>query len=143
MVKRGSRQAVVILLVAVAAAWAWFASGVRTFTGPAEVLTFVPGLAVLVLTLRPSAERAGRPSRDRGAPEPFPRSGVLPWIVVLAAVIGWELAELFSQPRHLHPTFSSVLNALLSTHPGRASSATRCGCYWAGCSFVTSVVAGE
>ena len=38
--------------------WAWFGSGVRTFTRPAEVLTFLPGLAVLLLTLRPSASAA-------------------------------------------------------------------------------------
>lgn len=99
-----------------AAVWAWFASGVRTFTRPAEVLTFLPGLAVLILTLRPSASSAVAGARPLA---PHRRWGILPWIVVLAASVGWELAELFSQPRHVHPTISSIMDSLLSTHPSR------------------------
>jgi len=98
--------------------WAWFAGGARTFTRPAEVLTFLPGLAVLALTLRPSA-RSVRPV-GKGGVTPFRRWGVLPWIGVLVAIVGWELAELFSQPRHTHPTISSLTNSLLSTHPSRS-----------------------
>ena len=76
----------------------------------------LPGLAVLILTLRPSASSAA------AAPQPLAphrRWGVLPWIVVFAAIVGWELVELFSQPRHLHPTISSIMDSLLSTHPSR------------------------
>lgn len=96
--------------------WAWFGSGVRTFTRPAEVLTFLPGLAVLLLTLRPSASAAGI---GTAALPPDRRWSVLPWVVVLAAIVGWELVELFSKPRSLHPTISSVMDSLLSTHPSR------------------------
>ncbi len=97
--------------------WAWFASGVRTFTRPAEVLTFLPGVAVSVLTLRPSAGSV-RPVSKGGAP-PDRRWGILPWIGVLVLAVGWELTELFSQPRQAHPTVSSLTNSLLSTHPSR------------------------
>lgn len=96
--------------------WAWFGSGVRTFTRPAEVLTFLPGLAVLLLTLLPSASSAGI---GAAALPPYRRWSVLPWLVVLAAIVAWELVELFSKPRGVHPTISSVMDSLLSTHPSR------------------------
>ncbi len=103
-----------VALVA-AACWSWFASGVRTFTRPAEVLTFIPVLVVLVLTVRPKARfPAGRAQ---------PRQGwrtLLPWVAAAAALVGWELSELFSQPRQAHPTLSSITNDLLSTHPSRS-----------------------
>ncbi len=111
------RRALLVTAGIGALLWAWFASGVRTFTRPAEVLTFLPGLAVLVLTLRPSASFV-RPVEDGGV-TPFRRWGVLPWLGVLIVTVGWELAELFSQPRHAHPTISSLTNSLLSTHPSR------------------------
>ncbi len=100
--------------LALAVVWSWFASGVRTFTRPAEVLTFVPALAVLVLTLRPRARYT--PSLALGRPR---WHTLLPWAAALALVVGWELSELFSQPRSGHPTLSSITNTLLSTHPSR------------------------
>lgn len=99
-----------------AVCWAWFASGVRTFTRPAEVLTFLPALAVLLLTLRPGARPHPVSHSTRNG---YARRGVLPWVAAAAVLIGWELAELFSQPRGAHPTLSSITNALLSTHPSR------------------------
>jgi hypothetical protein len=112
--QRRSREVGLLAAAAlvIAVAWAWVASGARTFTRPAEVLTFLPGLAVLVLTLRPSAVL--RPADSRAG-----RWGALPWVAAAAAVIGWELVQLFEQPRHLHPTLSSVTDSLLSTHPSR------------------------
>jgi hypothetical protein len=104
--------------LAVAACWSWFASGVRTFTRPAEVLTFIPALAVLVLTLRPK----GRLSVSVTATVTAARSPwrtLLPWAAAAVAIVGWELSELFSQPRRDHPTLSSITNTLLSTHPSR------------------------
>ena len=103
-----------IALVVAAVVWSWFASGVRTFTHPAEVLTYLPILVVLALTLRPRAA----PSGDRYEPRPTWRS-VVPWIAAVALLVGWELSELFSQPRQAHPTLSSITNTLLSTHPSR------------------------
>ena len=95
------RWMVAVTAVAAALVWAWFASGVRAFTRPAEVLTFLPGLLVLILSLRP---RARPPSGDlpSGAPSASARrrrGRWLPWLVFVMAVVGLELAELFSQPR--------------------------------------------
>jgi hypothetical protein len=117
-VKTFRRHPLVIAAIG-AAVWAWYASGVRTFTRPAEVLTFLPGLAVLLLTLRPSASSARSAASGTQSVAPHRRWGVLPWLAVLVAIIGWEMAELFSQPRHAHPTISSLMNSLLSTHPSR------------------------
>jgi hypothetical protein len=100
--------------LAVAVVWSWFASGVRTFTRPAEVLTFVPALAVLLLTLRPRARFTAGIAAARS-----PWRTLLPWVAALAVVLGWELSELFSKPRQGHPTLSSITNTLLSTHPSR------------------------
>ena len=97
-------------------AWSWFASGVRTFTRPAEVFTFIPAVAVLLLTLRPS-KRAQRVGWQRG--KRYDPRGVLVWVGVLIAVLGWEMFQLFSKPRERHPTISSLLNSLISTHPSR------------------------
>jgi hypothetical protein len=103
-----------VAAVAAAASWSWFASGVRTFTRPAEVLTAVPVLVVLVLTVWPTAA----PSGVRAGPRPTWRN-LAPWVAVAVALVGWELSELFSKPRDAHPTLSSITNTLLGTHPSR------------------------
>lgn len=109
------RSTIVTVLASVlAAAWAWFASGVRTFTRPAEALTAVPALVVLLLTIRPAAQKAGQGGQGR-----YRWWGVAAWLAALLAIVGWELTMLFSQPRKSHPTLSSILDSLLSTHPSR------------------------
>lgn len=103
-------RAVALAALGTATVWAWFASGVRPFTLPAEVLTFVPGFIVLVITLRPRAEPdvvVGRTGRW------------VPWVALLAAFTALELSELFSQPRSAHPTLSSLTNTLLDSRPSR------------------------
>jgi hypothetical protein len=113
-------QLLLILAVAAVLVWSWFASGVRTFTRPAEVFTFVPALAVLLLTLLPL--RRARRSRRRDAAGSHPHYdplGVALWAGILVAVLGWEMFQLFSKPREHHPTISSLLNSLISTHPSR------------------------
>ena len=108
--------------VAVAGVWVWFASGVRPFTVPAEVLTFAPGLLVLLVTLRRRAEPSTPAvvAGDRAALSGWKRSSSwLPWIFVVAALCALELTELFAQPRSAHPTLSSLTNTVLDNHPGR------------------------
>jgi hypothetical protein len=97
--------------------YAWFASGVRTFTRPAEVLTFIPAFAVLLWTIAPL--RRARQRRPSGSRAPYDPRGIAAWLVLLAAVVGWEMFQLFSKPRERHPTISSLLNSLISTHPSR------------------------
>jgi hypothetical protein len=107
----------VVLGLAAALIWSWLASGVRTFTHPAEVFTFVPALAVLLLTLWPP-RRSRKPDRPVERQRYDPR-GLALWIGLLLAVLGWEMFQLFSKPRERHPTISSLLNTLISTHSTR------------------------
>jgi hypothetical protein len=106
--------AVVAVLV-----WAWFASGVRTFTRPAEVLTFIPAFAVLLLTLWPRSRGTKRSAQRLRNDTPYNPRDLALWLVLLVAVIGWEMFQLFSKPRERHPTISSLLNTVISTHPSR------------------------
>src|SRR5690242_12767442 len=120
MIRAGRRRTLQVTAVAAALIWAWFASGVRAFTRPAEVLTFVPGLLVLLLVLRPRARpsNADVPGVTQAA-RAHRRHWRWPWLVFVVALVGLELAELFSQPRHSHPTLSSLTDSALSTHPSR------------------------
>lgn len=94
-------------------AFAWFAGGLTTFTRPAEVTIFVAGAAVLGYATV---------ARRRPTDEPLGRIGFVAWAAWLAAVTGWELWALFSAPRSLHPTVSSLLDVLIQTHPTRSPS---------------------
>ena len=86
--------------------YAWFASDVRTFTHPAEVLTGLPILVVAVLLVR-----GGRTRRE---PSDAPAS-LAGWVALAAVLFIWEMAMLFSSPRHDYPTMSSIGNAVLNT----------------------------
>jgi hypothetical protein len=111
-------DAALIFAVAGVLVWSWFASGVRTFTRPAEVLTFVPAFAVLLVTLWPRrrATRTDQPHRNAAR---YSAAGLALWLTLLGAVLGWEMYQLFSKPRSHHPTISSLLNTVISTHPSR------------------------
>lgn len=110
--------------VAAVLGWAWFASGVRPFTLPAEVLTFVPGFVVLVLTVRPRAQPYTPAERTGAARRPLPVRQWLPWAALVVALGALELSELFSKPRSAHPTLSSLTNTLIDTHPSRWAAYT-------------------
>src|SRR5437764_5367264 len=102
----------VVAVVAVALVYSWIASGLRPFTHPEAFAVGVPIVAAGIATLR-SARRAGQ------AAAPESRRGVLVWRGLLAAFLIWELISYRSSPREDFPTFSSVTDTIMSTHPGR------------------------
>ena len=102
----------VVAVVAVALVYAWIASGLRPFTHPEAFAVGIPIVAAGIATLR-SARRAGQ------AAAPESRRGVLVWRGLLAAFLIWELISYRSSPREDFPTFSSVTDTIMSTHPGR------------------------
>ena len=53
------------------------------------------------------------------AAAPESRRGILVWRGLLAAFLIWELISYRSSPREDFPTFSSVTDTIMSTHPGR------------------------
>jgi hypothetical protein len=96
----------------------------RPFTLPADVLTAIP-LAGLLLgeTVRIVRNRGARipATGDPPARSHAPWTMLVPWIVLSGAVIGFELFDYFSLPRHAHPTLSSLCDELSSSHAGKAA----------------------
>jgi hypothetical protein len=96
-----------VALIAVGAAYSLAAAATTPFTWPADVLTGVPivafgALAVARWPLRP------RPRPLAGGPRT-----TVPWLVLLAAVVAWELANyLAAGARSEHPTLSSMADAV-------------------------------
>jgi len=97
---------ILVVVIVVGLVYAWFASGVRTFTQPAEALTGVPIVLVAVALAR-------SPRGRRDPDDARPARWLLPWVALVLAFTVWELFELFSSPRHDYPTVSSIGDAIL------------------------------
>jgi hypothetical protein len=102
----------VVAVVAGALAYSWIASGLRPFTHPEAVAVGIPIIVAGIATLR----SAFRP-RDAAVPES--RRGIWVWRGLLGAFLVWELISYRSSPRVDYPTFSSITDTIMSTHPGR------------------------
>lgn len=98
--------------VVLAVAFAHIAGGFQPFTVPADLSTALGGLTILA-----AASRYSRPPTT--GPGVRRRIAVV-WGVWLAVATSWELAALSGQPRSSHPTFSSLINMLIDTHPSRS-----------------------
>lgn len=102
----------VVAVVAAALVYSWIASGLRPFTHPEAVAVGMPITAAFIATLRSAR-------RDHDAAVPESRRGVVVWRGLLAAFLIWELISYRSSPRSDYPTFSSITDTIMSTHPGR------------------------
>ena len=93
---------------------AWWVAGLRPFTWPPLGAVVVAGLASVVL-----GRRAPRPDRrsDLGR-----AGGGGVWVVLVAALAGWELAAYVQEPRVDHPTLSSLANEVLDRRPARTAA---------------------
>jgi hypothetical protein len=106
------RVVAVVAVVAAALAYSWVASGLRPFTHPEAIAVGIPIIAAGIATLR-----LARRARDAAVPES--RRGILVWRGLLAAFLVWEFISYRSSPRVDYPTFSSITDTIMSTHPGR------------------------
>jgi hypothetical protein len=104
----------VIAVVTAALVYAWIASGLRPFTHPEAIAVGIPIIAAGVATVR-----LARRAPDAAAPES--REGVLVWRGLLATFLICELITYRSSPREDFPTFSSITDTIMSTHPGRSA----------------------
>lgn len=104
----------VVAVVAAALVYSWIASGLRPFTHPEAIAVGIPIIVAGVAMLLP-----GRRAGQAAAPES--RRGVLVWRGLLAAFLIWELISYRSAPREDFPTFSSITDTIMSTHPGRCA----------------------
>jgi hypothetical protein len=93
-----------------AAAFAWWATGLRPFTDPPLVTVPLSGLGAMALGAR------WLPARTPAAAARRP----LLWGVLALALAAWQLAAFVQQPRQEHPTLSSLANALFGDRPIRA-----------------------
>jgi hypothetical protein len=92
----------------VALGYSWVAGHFTTFTRPAEVATFVPGLLGVVVAVRITPRSRLRPGRSG--------LGWLAWWLVVVTLNAVEFAALFLGANHAHPTVSDLVNPwLLST----------------------------
>ncbi|HEY4401510.1 MAG TPA: hypothetical protein VGO38_05720 [Acidimicrobiia bacterium] len=101
-----------VAVVAAALVYAWIASGLRPFTHPEAVAVGIPIIAAGIATLASALQAPV-------AAGPESRRGVLVWRGLLAAFLIWELITYRSSPREDYPTFSSITDTIMSTHPGR------------------------
>jgi peptidoglycan/LPS O-acetylase OafA/YrhL len=100
------------VLIAVAVAYSWMAGHFTTFTRPAEVATFIPGLLGVLAASWLAPRRSGRPDRSG--------RGWLAWWLIVVAFNAIELVSLALGSTHAHPTVSDLTNPWLLSTPSRA-----------------------
>jgi hypothetical protein len=98
--------------IAVALGYAWVAGHFTTFSRPAEVVTFIPGLLAMIVAVRSGPRQSVRPDR-RGA-------GWLGWWLIVIALNAVELVSLALGSTSAHPTISDLVNPWLLSTPARA-----------------------
>jgi hypothetical protein len=113
----------VVIVVAVAGSigHALGAAATMPFTWAANVVTGVP---IVVITASAIVRWPARPDRSAvlvAEDGPGPRHPYLGWVVLVAAVVAWELAEfLWPGSRNAHPTLSSMADAFDGHYAGKA-----------------------
>jgi hypothetical protein len=122
--RKARRHAAAASALGAAAILAGVASGTRPFTAPADVAVSVLS-AVLVGALALERLRPGAgPWRrmDRARPEGG-QGTARPWLVVIAVLVGVELASYFhGGPRADYPTISSAMDALFRYRAAKAAA---------------------
>ena len=91
-------------------AYAWWVTGQRPFTATATLAVVGSGLATMAIGQTRRPQNDARPAL----------AGAIGWLVLLVALAGWQLLAYVQEPRSEHPTLSSLTNAVLDTHTGRA-----------------------
>ncbi len=115
--RRGWRE---LALLIAAAAYAVGAASTTAFTWPADVVTAIPIVVLAVLAAvrwprrprpRPRLQSQSQPFEAQAGREPA--HPFRAWVVLLVAIVAWELAEYLARgSRGAHPTLSSMADAL-------------------------------
>ncbi len=98
--------------------YCWFAADLRPFTIPIDVAVAVAAVIVAALAWRQPADRSSKAADTR----PLRWADAAPWLVTFGLLAVFEVAAYLSSPRRDHPTLSSMADALMNTHPGRAAA---------------------
>jgi hypothetical protein len=107
----------VVVVVAGIAVYCWLAAGLRPFTAPIDAAVAFPSALAAVLAWRSSVWES---SAAVGRVAPNWRQ-TTPWAALLGLLAALEAAAYFSSPRRDHPTLSSMADAVMGTHWGRAA----------------------
>jgi hypothetical protein len=99
-------------LVVLGAAYSCLAGHFTTFSRPAEVVTFVPGVLLLAVAAGATAGTPIRPGRRR--------SGWAAWWVLVAALTSVELATFAAGSAHSAPTISDLVNPWIDSTASRS-----------------------
>ena len=101
------------------------ASFTRPFTWAADLLTAAVIVAAAALAVTLALGKAGTPggvARRAGTRAPGRGWRLLAPVGATVAAVGWELYCYTGRPRSAYPTFSSLLDAVDSSRPGRAAA---------------------
>jgi hypothetical protein len=107
---------VAVSVAAAIGAYCWFSADLRPFTIPIGAAVAIPAVVVAVLAWRRPDSRASIAADQKTA-----RRLAAPWAVLFGLLTAFEVAAYLSSPRRDHPTLSSMADALMNTHPGRAA----------------------
>ncbi len=90
--------------------FAWWATGLRPFTGIAYAVVVGAG----VIAMAWGARRRRSPVRS------WPAGGLRVWTALALGVAAWQMAAFVQHPRFQHPTLSSLANTVLDPQVVRA-----------------------
>jgi hypothetical protein len=107
--RRPARLALLVLLAAGLAAYAWVAAAAAPFSRGALVAVVIPG-AVL------GAIAFGRPPERIPPPDELDVTGMSYWMICLAAFFEWEASAWRDSSWPWHPSFTNLIDPLLAPH---------------------------
>lgn len=90
--------------------FAWWATGLRPFTGIAYAVVVGAGATAMAW----GARRRRPPARA------WPAGGLLGWAALALGLAAWQIAAFVQHPRTAHPTLSALANTALDPRPVRA-----------------------
>jgi hypothetical protein len=105
------------VVVVVIGGYCWFAADLRPFTIPIGVAVAVAAVIMAALAWGRPAYRGSKTAGTRA----LRWADAAPWLVIFGLLTVFEVAAYLSSPRRDHPTLSSMADALMNTHPGRAA----------------------
>ena len=106
---RPARLALLVLLAAGLAGYAWVAAAAAPFSRGALVAVLVPG-AVL------GAVAWGKPPKRIPPPDELDMTGMSYWLICLAAFFEWEASAWRDNSWPWHPSFTNLIDPVLAPH---------------------------
>jgi hypothetical protein len=105
-------RAQLVAAFAVLMAFGWWVTAQPPFSVAATVGVLVSSAALIVLARVWRRRAAALGPEDR----PDANEGLWVWVVILVAVLAWELISFIGHPREAHPTISSITDSMQAEH---------------------------